>query len=289
MNMLPNFDHTRMARHRWRNRFQAVALLSAIALVLILTAQFIAGQDGIVVSVITVALGMVFMPQLAPKAVMKLFRVTPVHWGEAPDMTATVRRLSISAGLPQPPRLFWIPSDHALAFSVGTEDNSLIAIAHGTWRLLSPRELTGVLAHEITHIASGDSTILTLSEMMGRLTRALSMFGLIVALMLALAGQAVVPLITLFLLATAPIGVSLLQLALSRNREFDADLGAAELTGDPRGLASALRKIELEEASLWRRVLMPYHRAKPPKLLRTHPRTEDRISRLLADKPDRKA
>lgn len=162
----------------------------------------------------------------------------------------------------------------------------MIAISSGTWRLLSPRELTGVLAHEITHIASGDSALLTLSEVMSRLTRALSMFGLILALMLAVTGNAVVPLATIALLGLAPVGVALLQLALSRNREFDADRGAVELTGDPVALASALHKIELKEASLWRRILLPYHRARPPTLLRTHPRTEDRIARLLGDVPD---
>jgi heat shock protein HtpX len=76
--------------------------------------------------------------------------------------------------------------------------------------------------------------------------------------------------------------VSLLQLALSRNREFDADDYAADLTGDPAGLASALRKIEREQASIWRRLFQPYVRGDMPTLLRSHPKTEERVARLLA-------
>ncbi len=100
-------------------------------------------------------------------------------------------------------------------------------------------------------------------------------------LMLTFVGEAAAPLATILFLALAPFGVSLLQLALSRNREYDADAAAVELTGDPAGLASALRTIELQRGSLWRRLLWPYVPSDQPALLRTHPHSEDRIARLL--------
>ena len=166
------------------------------------------------------------------------------------------------------------------AFSVGSPETSAIGISRRLQLGLNVRELVAILAHEIAHIAAGDMTLLALSEIIGRLTRALAMAGLLFGLAIAVAGHPVFSPGTVFLLAAAPIVASLLQLALSRNREFDADRGGAALTGDPEGLASALAKIERDQRSLLRRLFWPGAGAEVPLWIRTHPRTKDRIARL---------
>ncbi len=275
------FDRTRMTRHRLANRVQAVALVGAISLILVLCAHALAGRSGIIVSLGFVVAAMAMAPRAAPAMVLRLFRAAPMSPGRWPSLYDTVLALSSASGLTHPPHLFWVPSREIAAFSLGGREAPAIAVSVGALEVLSPRELTGVLAHEIAHIASGDVVLLTLTEVMGRFARSLATFGLIFMLMLTFAGEAAAPLATILFLALAPFAVSLLQLALSRNREYDADAAAVELTGDPTGLASALRTIELQRGSLWRRLLWPYVPSDQPALLRTHPHSEDRIARLL--------
>ena len=172
-----------------------------------------------------------------------------------------------------------------MAFSTGSADEPAIAVSTGALERMSEAELAGMYAHEIAHLASGDIALRTLSELMGRFTRALSLFGLFAALWLALTGDARVPLGAVLVLAVAPTAIAPLQLALSRNREFEADALAVALTGDARGLASALRQLEEEQHSLLRRLFWPHARGEVPGWLRTHPRTEDRIARLRALRP----
>jgi heat shock protein HtpX len=137
-------------------------------------------------------------------------------------------------------------------------------LTDGMIRTLSLRELSGVLAHEISHIRNGDLWLMGLADTVSRLTRMMSLFGQILLLVLA------------------PTIGALLQLALSRTREYDADLGGALLTGDPMALAGALRKLERYGRGLWESLLMPGRRNPNPSLLRTHPPTEERIRRLAA-------
>ena len=152
------------------------------------------------------------------------------------------------------------------------------------------RELAGVLAHEISHIRNNDLWLMSLADLTGRLTRTMTLLGLIllfVGLPLWLSGAASLPWLLISLLVFAPQLTVLLQLALSRAREFEADLDAAGLTGDPAGLASALARLERCQRGIWERILMPGYRLPEPSLLRSHPPTEQRIARLetLYDRP----
>jgi heat shock protein HtpX len=151
-------------------------------------------------------------------------------------------------------------------------------------RQLTLRELAGVIAHEISHIRNNDMSVMGLADLVSRMTNMLALFGqllVVVNLPLYLLTGAAVPWLAIGLLMIAPTITALLQLALSRTREFDADLGAVALTGDPQGLASALARLESQRGSLWERVFLPGRREPEPSLLRTHPRTEERIERLL--------
>jgi heat shock protein HtpX len=160
-----------------------------------------------------------------------------------------------------------------------------IAITDGMLRTLTLRELTGVLAHELSHIRNNDLWIMNLADSISRLTSAMAFMGTLlvfVSLPLMLFGAVSFPLILVILLVFAPTIGSLLQLALSRAREYDADLDAAGLTGDPVGLASALEKLERLQVGGWERIMFPGRRMPDPSLLRTHPPTEERIRRLLS-------
>lgn len=161
---------------------------------------------------------------------------------------------------------------------------SAIALTDGLLVRLTPRELAGVLAHEIAHIASGDLKVMNLADYVSRLTGLFAMVGqafLILLLPGWLSGYGELPWLGLLVLAFSPHLALLAQLGLSRVREFDADLAAAHLTGDPHALASALAKID-QVSSNWRGWLLPGWGNPEPSWLRTHPETEERIRRLLA-------
>ena len=168
------------------------------------------------------------------------------------------------------------------AFAVGKIDDSAVAVTDGLIRNLTLRQLAGVLAHEVSHIRNEDLTVMALGDVLTRLTGTLSTIGLLVGIPAALlAGGGVVSWVTIAALVAAPTVGGLLQLALSRAREYDADLDAAGLTGDPEGLASALQTLEQKQGSMWEKLVLPGSRLPEPSLLRSHPKTPDRVERLL--------
>jgi heat shock protein HtpX len=182
------------------------------------------------------------------------------------------------------PELFYIPSSAPLAFSVGLGRNGAIALSDGLLRILSWRELVGVVAHEVSHIAGNDTRVMGIADVASRLVSNISFVGqllLILNLPLYLLGAARLPLLPIFVMMFAPLLMTLLQLALSRSREYEADLSAAGLTGDPLGLASALQRMEQFQHQLLRRLFIPYGRVEVPSVLRTHPGTAKRIERLV--------
>jgi heat shock protein HtpX len=215
--------------------------------------------------------------------VLKLYRARPIRPGEAPQLEAIVRELARRAALPRTPDLYYIPSRIMNAFTLGTRRDAALVMTDGIIRQLSPRELTGVLAHEISHAAHNDIAILGFADLLNRITAAFSLFGqflVLINLPLVLFGDYSFNWLPILLLVASPTIATLLQLALSRTREFEADLGAARLTGDPLGLASALARLEYSSGSWLTRVLFPGRKETQPSLIRTHPHTEERVARL---------
>jgi heat shock protein HtpX len=148
-----------------------------------------------------------------------------------------------------------------------------------------------VLAHEVSHIRHNDLSVMAISDWVSRATSILSnigQFALLITFPMWLFGGNV-PVIPWLILIAAPWISILLQLGLSRTREFDADREAVELTGDPEGLASALLKLERAKTSLLRGILLPGWGNPEPSWLRTHPATSERIERLMEIKPSRPA
>jgi len=268
--------------HKLRNLGHTLLLIGSMALLLALISELLFGEGVWPWVFAGVILAMSTLPEISPHWLLRLYQARRIYPNEAPDLIRLMEEIGRRTGVN--PTLYWIPSSASNAFSVGSRSESAIALTDGLLKLLNPRELAGVLAHETSHIINHDMRLMNLADLISRLTHMLSMIGILLAfisLPLALLGMAPLPLSGLLLLIVAPTLSALLQLGLSRVREFQADLSAVHITGDPEGLASALGKIEHRHASLWQRILLSGYRDPEPSLLRTHPDTAERVRRLL--------
>ncbi len=275
--------HQQLVENRLQNTFQSVLIIAFMAALLGFCSYLILGEGAFYGIFLTTLLILSFRPKMPTWLVMKLYRASPLSYQDAPELSQIVERLAQRARLTTTPSLYYVPSSSLNAFTTGNSDDSAIAITDGLLRTLSLRELAGVLAHEVSHIVNHDLRVMSLADTMSRLTALLSQMGLIILLLtipLWLLGLIHISLLAVLIMIAAPIISSVLQASLSRTREFAADLGAAELTGDPYGLASALIKIDNPYAGWWQRIFMPQGGESGPSSLRTHPPTEERITRL---------
>ncbi len=271
------------ARHRWLNRLQTALLVLTLLGIAAVAGSLLLGDGGLWLALAAAGFTLLLEPAAASGLTLRLYGARPLHPDEAPDLWAVLRELAARAGLPAVPVPHYVPSGVVNAFATGTKHHAAIALTDGLLRSLTPRELTGVLGHEIAHIANEDLRVMGLADSISRLTHLLALLGqlaIVLSLPALLLGVTEVNWPALLLLAVAPQLALLAQLGLSRVREFDADRLAAELTGDPHGLASALAKIERVSRS-WRAWLLPGWGNPEPSWLRTHPATAERIERLL--------
>ena len=241
-----------------------------------------------------VALGMVaglfLAPDLSRRMLLSAYRAQRLTGREAPGLIAALAELARSAGLPRTPALYRVPSRLPNAFAMGSPEDSTICVTDGLLEILDGRELASVLAHEIGHIAHRDLWIMGLADVMSRLVSLASWMGqllVLVNLPLVMVGMVHVPWSVVALLIFAPTLMALVQLGLSRTREYDADRAAADLTGDPEGLIRALGKLDRLTGRFWEEIFLPGRRIPDPSLLRTHPPTESRVRRLRELDPNR--
>jgi len=270
-------------KNRLQNLFQSIVLLLLMVGLVLLLAWFFAGGYGIVWSLVLLV-PLVVGSRHAPLIVLKMYRAQPVSREQSPQLFAIAGELASRAGLREPPQLYYTVNDSPLIFSVGYGENGSIVISDGVLKLLTLRELIGVMAHEICHIASRDTRVMGIADMASHLASIISMAGqllILINLPLYLLGQFALPWFPIFVMAVAPLASTLLQLALSRTREYDADLLAARLTGDPQGLAAALARLETRNEQIARQLFLPGAGTAAPSLLRTHPDTGKRVKRLL--------
>jgi heat shock protein HtpX len=273
-----------MIHHTRLNLLHTALLFAGMVTLLGILGLSFAGVRGLVWAGVLTVPFLLLGQQLSPRILLRMVGARPLSAREAPDLHQLVEELARRAHLPRVPRLYYIPQQMMNAFSVGRREDAALGITEGLLRRLSPRELTGVLAHEVTHIQHNDMRVMGFAALIGRMTSTLSRLGqvlLLINLPLLLFGRSPISWITVLLLLVAPTVSSLLQLALSRTREFDADLGGAQLTGDPVSLASALQKMEHHERGVLRQVFFPGQRAPNPSPLRTHPETDERVKRLI--------
>jgi heat shock protein HtpX len=284
-----DIDVATWQQHRWLNRIQSVTLLISMGGFLALLGWLLIGLPGVLMLVSVGVTGVLLNPLTSPRWVMRLYGASRLDERHAPGLWRVLSVLAQRAGLPSAPALYYVPSRILNAFAVGAPHQSAIALTDGLIRQLNDRELVGVLAHEISHIFNNDLWVMGLADVFSRATSLLSLLGqflLLLNLPLVLTGAAVINWWAILLLIFAPNLSALAQLALSRAREYDADLNAVRLTGDPQGLASALAKIEQLQGGWMERILLPGRGVPEPSLLRTHPRTRDRINRLAALEPE---
>jgi heat shock protein HtpX len=271
------------ARHRWLNRLQTALLVLTLLGIAAVAGSLLLGDGGLWLALAAAGFTLLLEPAAASGLTLRLYGARPLHPDEAPDLWAVLRELAARAGLPAVPVPHYVPSGVVNAFATGSKHHAAIALTDGLLRSLTPRELTGVLGHEIAHIANEDMRVMGLADSISRLTHLLALLGqlaIVLSLPALLLGVTEVNWPSLLVLAFATNLALLAQLGLSRVREFDADRLAAELTGDPHGLASALAKIERVSRS-WRAWLLPGWGNPEPSWLRTHPATAERIERLL--------
>lgn len=247
----PSDPRTALLQHRWLNRLQTGLLVLTLVGIAAAAGRLPFGEGCLWLALFAVAGALLLEPVAASALSLRLYRVRALHPQQAHEMWALLRELPARAGLPATPVPHYVPSAVVNAFATGSKQEASIALTDGLLRSLSPRELAGVFAHEVAHIANEDLRVMGLADSVSRLTCLLALLA---------------------------------QLGLSRVREFDADRLAAELTGDPQGLASALAKIERVSRS-WRAWLWPGWGNPEPSCLRTRPATQERIARLLTLAP----
>src|SRR6201998_3712963 len=231
------------------NTFKTALLLTALTLLLMAIGRAFAGQNGMFFS-LAVALCMNFVSYFySDKIALSMYRAQPVSREELPRVYAAVERLSQKMGIPMP-KIYVIPTDSPNAFATGRNpQHASVAATRGILGLLNDEELEGVLAHELGHVNNRDILIssvaatiagaITMIASMGRWAMLFGGFG-----GRDREGRGGGGLSALFMLIVAPIAASLIQLAVSRSREYQADATGAHFTGNPYALASALQKLD---------------------------------------------
>lgn len=273
-------------RGKWNNRAQTMVLFFALTSLNALVGWLMFGTPGLWLALVLSVLGALFAPGLSPVVVLKMFHARPITRAVAPELVELFDELKRRSGLAIPIHLFLIPSRMPNAFATGNDSEAAVAISDGLLRILSPRELAGVMAHELSHIRHRDLRVMVTADAVARVTSLFARVGFLILIFgfpAFLLGYLHRPwLIAGAVMFLAPLFAIVLQLALSRSREFQADLGAVELTRDPAGLASALARIErVAGGHWWQRVLGGGVSRGQPAWLRTHPPTPERIAALM--------
>lgn len=273
------------------NLMKTAILMAAITALFMALGQMIGGQQGMVLALL-VALGMNFFSYwFSDRLVLKMYNAREVDATSAPQFHRMVAELARRAQLPMP-RVYLIEEDAPNAFATGRNpQHAAVAATTGLLRMLGEREVRGVMAHELAHVKHRDILISTVSATMAGAISMLANFAMFFG---GRGENRPNPIVGLLVMILAPMAAGLIQMAISRSREFEADRGGAEISDDPRALASALEKIQayahgtrLETAerhpeTAQMMIMNPLSGGGLRGLFSTHPSTEERVQRLLA-------
>ncbi len=275
------------------NTFKTVVLLTFMTVLLVFVGAAIGGRSGMIMA-FALALVMNFVSYwFSDKIVLSMYRAQPVTEAQAPELHAMVRRLSQKAGLPMP-KVYIIPGDTPNAFATGRNpEHGVVAVTEGIMRLLDREEMEGVLAHELAHVKHRD--ILT-GTIVATIAGAISMLAQMAQWAMIFGGgrrdddEGGSPIVALVMMIVAPIAAMLVQMAISRTREYEADRGGAGIAGSPYGLANALQKLErgnqvmpmdnAKPATAHMFIVNPLHGGGLMNLFSTHPPIAERVKRL---------
>lgn len=268
-------------------------LMAAMTALLMGMGWLIGGQGGAILALLVAGAGNVWAWWNSDKAVLRQHGATPVTEAQAPELVGLVRQLASRAGLPMP-AVYVLATDQPNAFATGRDpQHAAVAVTQGLLRILDRDELAGVIAHELAHIRHRDTLTMTVTATMAG---AIAMLGNMMLFMgnRERQGGALGALLAMFL---APLAATLVQLAISRSREYVADRSGAEISGNPMALASALAKIanaagrtvnipaERNPASAALFIINPLGAMRMDRLFATHPSTQERIDLLAQMQP----
>jgi len=271
-------------------------LLAVLTCLVVLVGQAIGGQQGMLIALV-MALVMNFVSYwFSDKMVLAMYRAQPVDEAAAPELYSMVRGLATRAQVPMP-KVYIIPTDTPNAFATGRNpEHAAVAVTEGIMRILNREELEGVIAHELSHVKNRDTLIMTIAATMAGAITYLAHMAQFAAIFGGSrrdsderGGGGVFGALALAILA--PIAAMLVQLAISRAREFHADATGARIAGKPFGLASALEKLDQASKALPMDatpatahlfIVNPLSGSMLRSLFSTHPSTEERVARLRA-------
>jgi len=271
------------------NWLKTTLLMAAIVALFGAVGMMLGGAMGMLVALLLGGAMNLWAYWNSDKMVLRMYQAREVGPADAPEFHGLVAELAGRAGLPMP-RVYLIDEAQPNAFATGRNpEHAAVAATTGILRLLDTRELRGVMAHELAHVKNRDILTSTLSASLAGAIASLAQFGMFFG------GERERPnmVVQLAVMILAPLAAMLIQMAISRAREFGADRGGAEISGDPEALASALRKIEayargtpLDTAEMHPEtaqmmIINPLSGGDLRGLFSTHPATEQRVAKLL--------
>ncbi len=281
------------------NTIKTGLLLGALTGLLMLIGGWFGGQQGVVIAFIFAMVMNFGSYWFSDKIVLRMYKAQAVSENEPPELYAMVKNLALKASMPMP-RVYIIPGDTPNAFATGrNEQHAVVAVTEGILRILGKDELEGVIAHELTHIRNRDILIGSIAAtlagaivMLASMAQWAAMFGGASRDDDEGGGSNIVGLILMAVLA--PIAATLIQMAISRSREYLADAGGAKISGKPYGLAGALEKLsrasqtmpmEANPSTAHMFIVNPLTGRSLMNLFSTHPPIEERITRLRSMRP----
>jgi heat shock protein HtpX len=270
--------------------FRTAILLAALTALFMGIGFLIGGQNGMVVALLIAGAMNLFTYWNADKMVLSMYGAREVDERSAPELYVLVRQLAASAGLPMP-RVYIMENPQPNAFATGRNpEHAAVAVTTGLMQMVNREELAGVLSHELGHIKHHDTLLMTLTATIAGAISMLANFGFFAGRSNNNGNVGLVG--SLLLLILGPLAAGLVQMAISRTREYEADREGAEISRRPLSLASALRKIagaaeqipnipaERNPASAHLFIVNPLSGARMDNLFSTHPNVENRIARL---------
>jgi heat shock protein HtpX len=275
------------------NLAKTAILMAAITALFIVVGGMLGGEQGMLLALL-IAVGMNFFSYwFSDTMVLKMTNAQQVDERSAPQFYAMVKELATKAGLPMP-KVFLIDEDAPNAFATGRNpEHASVAATTGILRILSARELRGVMAHELAHVRHRDILISTLAATMAGAISALANLAMFAGGRNS-DGRQGNPLASLLVMILAPLAASLIQMSISRAREYEADRGGAEISADPEALAQALQKIhahsqgipfqaiERHPETAQMMIINPLTAGGLSQLFSTHPPMEERVARLIS-------
>ncbi|MFP5461048.1 MAG: zinc metalloprotease HtpX [Gammaproteobacteria bacterium] len=275
------------------NWVKTAMLMAAITALFGVLGASIGGRQGMLLALGFAVVSNFFAYWFSDKMVLRMYNAQEVDETTAPQFYRMVRELAERAALPMP-KVYLIDEQAPNAFATGRNpEHAAVAATTGILRVLSERELRGVMAHELAHVKNRDILISTISATMAGAISALANFAMFFGGRDG-EGRPVNPIAGILVAILAPLAGALIQMAISRAREFEADRGGAEISGDPQALASALDKIhryaqgiplettERHPETAQMMIMNPLSGGGLRGLFSTHPATEERIARLMA-------